>query len=574
MNQIAIIGHPASGYQEVESLLHQCGMQPPRPSRRDGLLPHDIAETLCKVHGVPALDQIASEDEVRQVHAGPVWHGMALDLMLGNLDQPVWGWSDPRMIFLLEFWAQLDPKLTFVLVYDTPHRVLIETARSGSQLAHDQHLERALDNWAAYNGALLRFFLRHPGRCLLVHSQQVRRAVDSYLQQLQLLVGTPLLQAPSTEGLEKPAHATEPLFQEGSTMLPVPAAITGELVQAIRAAGIDTERAAALLSAAPAEQYLVDEVLANHPAALELYAELESVANLPLGERPRRQGDALQAWLALARQRAFVSDLVLQLHAEFRRANDELARHQIELEQARADYARQLEATREQAEWAKAELSQREQKLKEYDEENHLMLTQLHLVQEELERLKAEQQAARDKLEQELKAARAKAEVDAKAATERAKQLKELGSENEMLLKQLHQVQEELERYYLENQRLKQKLNKPRPIGAAERVKQHLSYRLGKVMLEGSRSLKGWATMPVALLAEVRMYRKERADRMTKKLPPLHSYSDAHEAERVKRHLAYRLGKSLLECSTSPIGWLRLPFVLRRQVREFRLQQR
>ena len=77
-----------------------------------------------------------------------------------------------------------------------------------------------------------------------------------------------------------------------------------------------------------------------------------------------------------------------------------------------------------------------------------------------------------------------------------------------------------------------------------------------------------------ALAAEVRAFRQEAAARPAKKLPPIHTYRDAHEAERVKQHLSYRLGSTLLQHGKSPLGWLKLPFALQRQVREFRLQRK
>ena len=31
-----------------------------------------------------------------QIDVAPVWQGLAMDLMLGNLDEPLWGWADPQ----------------------------------------------------------------------------------------------------------------------------------------------------------------------------------------------------------------------------------------------------------------------------------------------------------------------------------------------------------------------------------------------------------------------------------------------------------------------------------------------
>ena len=148
------------------------------------------------------------------------------------------------------------------------------------------------------------------------------------------------------------------------------------------------------------------------------------------------------------------------------------------------------------------------------------------------------------------------------------------------MLSQLHQVQEELERYYLENQRLKTKpsvppktAQAPAPYGAAERVKRQLSYRLGNKMIEESRSLGGWLGMPFALAGVARQYKRERPQREAMKLIPIEKYRDAHQAQRVKQHLSYRLGVELVKHGKNPLRWPVLPFALRKARQEWLSQQ-
>jgi hypothetical protein len=546
MNKIAIVGHPTSGYLEVEALLHQCGMQSAQPSRREGLSPQDITATLCKAHKAPPLDTVVEEDEIPQIQAGPVWHGMALDLMLGNLEQELWGWADPQALYALDYWKDLDPKLTFVLVYDEPHRVLTDAGRPQGEPPTAQELRRRLDNWVAYNRALLRFYLRHPQRCLLVHSQQVRRALDSYLQQLQPLIDVPLLREPADA-----MPATLETERGDGLALPDTAAIPREWAVMVSAAGIDSQHAARVLSADALERRLIEDMLADHPVALHTYAELESAANLPRGGAPKAPRDAEAAWLAFVQQRALVWDLLGYAHAEQHRASDALDQLRKELDSVRQQAHAQLIHLTHTSDKLEAERSRLEQALQAA-------------------------QAQHSKLQAELDGVREQAQTQAQAVAEREQQAQELREENELLLNQLHQVQEELEHYYLENQQLKVKLPKPKPpgpYGAADRIKRQLSYRLGAVMIQRSRTVSGWVGMPWALWAEARAFRKERAASGHEKLPPIHTYRDAHEAERVKKHLSYRLGKTLIDCSKSPVGWVKLPFALHRQVREFRLER-
>lgn len=618
MNKIAIVGHPASGYSEVESLLRQCGMGDAHPSRRESLRPEEITETLCRAHGAAELDAATSEDDFRPIDAGPVWHGMALDLMLANLDQPLWGWADPRMIHTLDYWVTLDPRLTFVLVYDEPQRALTEAAAAGPA-ASQQDIRHLLDNWTAYNGALLRFFLRNPGRCLLVHAQQVRRAMDDWLQQLQPRLDVPLsrenLRALTLPGPFDDADEPEPsldvvaVSEESKSEPGQP-----DLTAIVTATGMDAEEVKLALNAPELERHLADLVLSEHPASLQLYAELQSVASLPLGRRPGGGGTET-AWSALVRQRTFAAMLISRLHAIYQRASDQARHAHAEAEDLRAHHERTL--------------SKLDQRANELSNENELLLTQLHEVQEELERIfhgkraleeqaaqqarelerKAEQMARQAaetqarleaekagasklleqesktrksqadrlaELQRELEAAKkahANAVANLKAAGERENRAKELGEENELLLNQLHHVQEELERYYLEAQELKAKTAKPTApeyYGAGQRIQQQLTYKLGAAMIEHSRSVGGWLGMPFALVGVTRQHRRDLPQRKAQKLPPIHKYRDAHEADRYRNHLSYRLGDALLRNIRSPIGWVRLPLALRREVRDFR----
>jgi hypothetical protein len=162
-----------------------------------------------------------------------------------------------------------------------------------------------------------------------------------------------------------------------------------------------------------------------------------------------------------------------------------------------------------------------------------------------------------------------------KQSAEEAHKVKDLEEENDLLLTQLHIVQEELERYYLENQELikKQPKPKPKPYGAAERVQQQLSYRLGAAIIANSRSLGGCLKMPFSLIGVTRAYRADLRAKANLKLPPIHAYADAHEAERYRQHLSFQLGQTMLKHIKTPWGWLWMPFAINRIVKNFRKER-
>ena len=592
MNKILIVGHPQSGFQEVERLLRACGMAPALPSRREGFAPEQISETLCKAHSTPPLHRLGNDREVQQVDVAPVWQSLAMDLMLGNIDQPLWGWADPNAVHLLDYWFRLDPSLHFILVYDRPHSVLTRTGLHEAATLTREALQQRLDAWSAYNAAVLGFHLRHPERSLLVNSEQVRRSTDAYLQQVRTRID-----APWKDRIAGPARVED--------------ARPGARSPAV--ANDDTALDASALSTLVAGTLLKDQ-----PGSVALYEELQASANLPLeadlahGEDPAL---GMEAWLSMvAEQEKLQSqrELMLQLQAGREQAERLAQEREWLLDEERL--ARQAECSDMgvQLEELRLARSKVEVDHENAQQENELLLMQLHQVQEELERhylstqqqakrletLSAQQQHAEQQaaqLKERLAAAEKRTSEEVKQAQAKAQELKtarselhelqtrppvdpKLSEENELLLTQLHQVQEELERYYLENQRLKTQVAPPKPekpafYGAADRVRQQLSYRIGARMIQNSRSLGGWIAMPWAVLGEVRRFKQDQAERQHLGLPPIHTYRDAHEAERVKQHLSYRLGQAYLANVKSPIGWLRMPFALRREAKAFRQRQ-
>lgn len=644
INKIVIVGHPLSGYGEVETLLNSCGMNPAKASRRDGFLPTEISATLCKAHRTPLFHALQTDveiEKIEQIDTGPIWHGLALDLLLGNIDQELWGWADPQAVHLLDYWKGLDPRLAFILVYDTPEKLVTQAFDEQTPLTLEA-LQQVTHNWSAYNAALLHFFHRNSERCLLVHAQQVRASASTYLQQVRTRIGAPVL-ADHPDTNTDDANQLEPHHAAAPPQDALKAYIAHALTQQL-------------------------------PDTLQLYEELQSVANLPLAEHGAAPYTPMDAWMAMAAQQSQHTKRATeaQAHTQTLEGQIQAIRQSLSDTEALANERQRQVARLEQTQ------TTTQQRTQELRQENELLLLQLHQVQEELERHYLEGQQKQEKINALLETEKrsnkrikdieqqniattkladerthqleiiqkAKAEADktlanakselskaqvsakaqvyqltqdkaklatekdsqAKLAKERANQIEqinkqlvtqtqqaqalaaqiketttkpkainpELQEENELLLLQLHQVQEELERYYLENQQLKQKPVAsaqpawPAHYGAADRVKRQLSYRLGATMIAQSRSFIGLLAMPWALLRQVREFKRDKTAQGEVQLPPIKDYADAHDAERVKQHLSYRLGAAMVANSRTPLGWVKMPWALRREVLDFK----
>ncbi|RMX02558.1 chromosome partitioning protein ParA [Corticibacter populi] len=750
MNKIIIVGHPQSGYEEVERLLVECGMAPALPSRREKLTPDQISRTLVKAHGATPIENLQSPQQLQQITVAPVWQGMALDLMLANVEQPLWGWADTQAAYLLDYWKSQDPQIVFVLVYDEPRTVYTRLSLEQAS-APEAELQRRIDAWVSYNAALLHFHLRNPERSLLVHARQVQTSAQSYLQQISARIDAPL-HVPPTLLPELHNSSQEDESQDGDAVVQDNHLAVRDNRAHVAGAPAEPPRLAELQANALAD-LLASQLVDANPEALQLYDELQAAATLPHGVAqssglpPALSGsgslrDRYQAWLALVAQQAALQEqmqraqtqaeqlkalsqqfshadtqarerqrLLDDLHRTHRQAEalaqerqhlleqqtialqeqtadrerlcaelagqlrterqqlqhkeqerqllltqlhqvqEELEQHYLQARQQDTtlqSLRQNLQQVEQQAKQQAAEHSRQVEQLRAARQESQLLLAQLHQVQEELERHYLENQrhalqleelqknqeqhlrqigqlkkerdehtktanerktrleqltqakAAYEKQTQEHNRQAETLKAERQAAREQVKQLQaqlnaaqarlasaptaDLQQENALLLSQLHQVQEELERLYLENRKLQTPATNasisPQPqqpiirTGAANRVKRELPYRLGSLMIARSHNLGGLLGMPFALRAETKRYREEQqATAGQPPLPPISEYRDAREAEKVKQHLSYRLGRALLQSSEKPLGWLGLPWALRREVKDFRQQR-
>lgn len=171
-----------------------------------------------------------------------------------------------------------------------------------------------------------------------------------------------------------------------------------------------------------------------------------------------------------------------------------------------------------------------------------------------------------------------------------------LKKKNESLLDFIFDMQEDIERLYQDNQTLTQEkapqLNQIQsqlfPLSfqakygtAKSRIHNHLSYKLGQIMIVNSKSIFGCLLMPIVLLNVViahkqaeKIYQKKIKKDPSLKLPPIERYPDYHEALKLKKHLSYRLGEiTIVKCKKWYKGGVFvLPFAIIRTYKEYKDQ--
>ena len=97
----------------------------------------------------------------------------------------------------------------------------------------------------------------------------------------------------------------------------------------------------------------------------------------------------------------------------------------------------------------------------------------------------------------------------------------------------------------------------PINLSAKSRIHNHLSYKLGKAMIENSKSILGYIRMPYVLSyikeqhhKEQKQYQEQIKKNPNLKLPKLESYKDYKEALKEKECFTYKLGEAFIRANT------------------------
>jgi len=168
VNVLIVSGCPTSKCQDVFGLLSASGVAHAKPAERSASVSigawHDRA--------LPTPDHPARQP-------GRALEQVAGDIFIANWDQPVWGWSDHRSTWLLEYWRAFDNAVQFVLVCTPPEIALGRAIVNVAQPAESP--EATVSRWLAYHTEMTRFYHRSRDRCLLVSETEVSAEPKAFI---------------------------------------------------------------------------------------------------------------------------------------------------------------------------------------------------------------------------------------------------------------------------------------------------------------------------------------------------------------------------------------------------------
>ena len=345
MKTLCITGFAHPSLHTIADYIFSSGLATARASEHKGSLDIEAwhQQVIAQYQGLNGISQV-----------GRLWEQLAADIFLNNLQTPAWGWSSTQSLALLDFWQKFDTQVYFVLVCVSPQQALahaIAHAPLNAGEAGIADLEKALQDWHHAHQTMLRFHLSHPERSMLLMADDVQAAPAQLIEHMALLWDLPLNAAAGK-------HAQ---FEQSD-------AVAHYLAQR----QLETRKA---------EKTLHQEVLA---CVTPLTTEVLSADDAHSTTSVLSPDSVILAYRQLC-DRSQEAKALEQAHAELdatriaqQQQVDALSKARDELQQLCAKQLEQL-GTLEQI---RAQLSA---ELAETKQENELLLTQLHQVQEELE---------------------------------------------------------------------------------------------------------------------------------------------------------------------------------------------
>lgn len=530
MSILIQVGHESSSSKLLMQKLYERGLGEPEVSFSHRLTYNQVTDT---------IDKLIERNKASNGNS-KLADNVIVDFLLANLDKENWGWQAENNMPALSYWRNLEPEARFILVFDHPKYIFNHLTTN--TLTTDA-LDKVIDNWVEYHQQMLEVIKLYQDKVLLVEGRAALNNVVSLKEEIKNIAPTLELKS----GWQVPKES------------------------------FCSNNKSVLQKSNPTVDLIAEEILCKYPKVISVFNELLSKASISNSQNihKTKRIDIDRLLLSLnsinsesedkqaALENKKLNEKILQLDKENTQLKQDLAAHQREsLVNANLIQEQLVTAEKVIADLKKLDTKNNKDsnlKIRNLELESKLLTQQLFQAQEELE-----------------------------SSTVKAPKATTLEQENNILLSELLKAQEELEAVYSENQVLKnsslqQPASKsievtdsstPQPLmvkyGAADRIKSDLPYRLGNKIVK-TKKAKDMAKLPLALAKEYKEFQAQAGNEQL--LPNIEDYLDAHEAEKVKSHLSYRLGITLVEGMKSPKKMIGLPKNLSKEIIGFNINK-
>lgn len=504
MNKIVILGHRSSGYQKIEEVLYKKGMAHAIKSKINMLSPQEIVKILSKSHNI-AYGSFVDEVKIFEFEEiQPIWNNLFADLMIGNINSKTWGWADPNILPFINYLKKIDNNILFVLAFQSPKYCFKDLT-----ISNEIEFNNKLNEWYNYNKTILDFYLNNSERAILINCEKINLLANKIT---------------NGEGLvDFNGDIKKDLFFLGEKDLKIKnLSILDE--------SIDLN-----------DDFLLEKLIFSKLKVKQLYQDLQDLIGVSTLEKVNNEISEFDLWKKIEDQKIKIKekDQEIKKIQEIIVEKEELLKIKIAENENYNDKFIDLKKNF----WKVEGLSKWQEK-----KINELKLESLS-KNEELKKLKE------------------KNEEEKKLHNDNPI-LKNQNDNSKMeILGNLLNLQEELEKQYITTDSNNLEPQKNNIISASDRIKKQLPYRLGAVIIKDYKNPSKLVGLPISIAKIILEdnISKEYDD----SLSGISNYDEREDIERVKNHLSYRIGSKILEQKKNFIDWIKLPIDLKKEINEF-----
>lgn len=523
-------GHHSSVSELLMQKLYERGLGEPEVSFSHRLSCNQVTDTVDKL-----IERNKASDSNNKLADNVI-----VDFLLANLDKENWGWQAENNMPTFSYWRNLEPEVRFILVFDHPKYIFNHLTTN--TLTTDA-LDKVIDNWVEYHQKMLEAIKLYQDKALLLEGRAALNNVVSLKKEMKNIAPTLELKSGWQIPKENSYSNSNPVLQKSN----------------------------------PTIDLIAEEILCKYPKVISVFNELLSKASISNSQK-------IQKTKRIELDRLLLSLNSINSESEDKQAaleNKKLDEKLLQLDKENIQLKQSL-VTQQHESLVNAKLVQEQLVTAEKVIED---LKKLDIKNDENSNLKIKNLELESKL---LRQQLFQAQEELESSTVNVPKATTLGQENKILLSELLKAQEELEAVYSENQVLKNSSLQeptskaievthssiPEPLmvryGAADRIKSDLPYILGNKIVN-TKKAKDMAKLPLALAKEYKEFQLQAENEQL--LPNIEDYLDSHEVEKIKNHLSYRLGITLIEGMKSPKKMIGLPKNLSKEIIGFNINK-
>ncbi|WP_350561907.1 hypothetical protein [Psychrobacter sp. CAL346-MNA-CIBAN-0220] len=493
MSIIIQTGHPSSSSAMLIEMLYERGLNRANPSNVQKLSANQIADTLNKIIG-------RSQDNTTNKLAD----NLAVDFLLANIDQDSWGWEASSNLLALPYWASLDKNSRFVLVFDHPQKLL---SHLELEELTETNIDTVMQEWLTYHSAMLDFWNKNQDKCVLLEGKAAIKKIVKTKGLLESLNDSLVLKSGWETGIHSRVEKTD-LECNGN--------ITSKLI--------------------------VNELIKNYPKVISIFNVLLT------------KGDLIESSSIYKTKKPEVKLLVEAL-IDSKKSIDNLANN---LEEKEILETRQLKETINNKDIVIKDILKELETLKIENKDINIELLRLRDTEKGNKELEHNKVIVENI--QELENLKHTFNKEISWLTEELHKTQDLleDSYNKNIVIEAKAT-------------VKALAASAKPVtiyhSPESRTKNDLPYRLGAAMIR-TKTIKDAVLLPAVLTKEYHKFKEIEQELIS--LPALENANDILEVEKLRGHLSYKLGNTVTKSLESPRKFIALPLNISKEIMKFK----